>query len=118
MKPAAGLIVVVASLLPGPGLAQPGEPSPAVSSERRLSAEQIEAVLAAAAKKREAIEQHRSPESRAEPLAPAAHGEVGVTIGTGGYREAFGTAVHPLGRDGSAAISFDYAGPGKRRDRR
>jgi hypothetical protein len=35
------------------------------------------------------------------------HGEVGFGIGTGGYREVFGTIVAPLGDDGVLAFSFD-----------
>ena len=46
----------------------------------------------------------------AEDLKPPPRpieGEMGVAIGTGGYREAFGTAVVPLGQDGVAIVSFD-----------
>ena len=32
---------------------------------------------------------------------------MGVSIGTGGYREVFGTAVVPLGQTGTAILSFD-----------
>jgi hypothetical protein len=35
------------------------------------------------------------------------HGEVGVAIGTGGYRSIYGTAVAPLGNDGVFAFSFE-----------
>lgn len=35
------------------------------------------------------------------------HGEMGVAIGTGGYRSVFGTAVMPLGQDGLLALSFE-----------
>jgi hypothetical protein len=35
------------------------------------------------------------------------HGEVGFGIGTGGYREVYGTVVAPLGDDAVLALSFD-----------
>jgi hypothetical protein len=35
------------------------------------------------------------------------HGEVGMAIGTGGYRSTYGTAVVPLGDTGAAAFSFE-----------
>ena len=35
----------------------------------------------------------------------AVHGEVGVSIGTGGYSSIYGTAVAPLGDSGVVAIS-------------
>ncbi len=34
------------------------------------------------------------------------HGEVGVEVGTGGYRSTYGSAVVPLGDTGTAAFSF------------
>lgn len=37
----------------------------------------------------------------------AVHGEVGVAVGTGGYSEAFGTVVAPLGDSGFASLSYD-----------
>jgi hypothetical protein len=35
------------------------------------------------------------------------HGEIGVAVGTGGYRSIYGTAVAPLGNDGVFAFSFE-----------
>jgi hypothetical protein len=35
------------------------------------------------------------------------HGEMGVEIGTGGYRSVFATAVMPLGQDAGMAFSFE-----------
>jgi len=43
-----------------------------------------------------------------EDPAGQIEGELGVAIGTGGYREEFGTAVVPLGKDGTAILSFDH----------
>lgn len=34
------------------------------------------------------------------------HGEVGVAVGTGGYRSAYITSVMPLGENGTLALSF------------
>ena len=69
--------------------------------------------LAQAAAKREAAE--------VEALAPkpGIHGEVGVEVGTGGHRAAFGTAYVPLGKDSGATVTFvTQSGPqyyGRRR---
>ena len=113
MKLAIALIIVAAASIPGQALAQA-----APSSERRLTPEQIEAILAEAAKKREAAEVPLDP-GRAEPVPkPQVHGEVGVAVGTGGYREVFGTAVAPIGNDGAAAISLDFVDWGRRRHKR
>jgi hypothetical protein len=35
------------------------------------------------------------------------HGEVGVAIGTGGYRSVLGSAAMPLGQNGVFAFSFE-----------
>ena len=48
---------------------------------------------------------------------------LGFGVGTGGYREIFGTGIYPIGVDGVAALTFDFvdsgqAGWGKPRDRR
>ena len=119
MKGIAGLIVIAASLLPAPAVAQAGAPPPpAIASEHRLSPEEVESVLADAAKKRQAVEQQPGPDvTEKEPRTPV-HGEVGLTIGNGGHREVFGTGIYPLGDDGVAAISLDYVDLGKRRFKR
>jgi hypothetical protein len=68
---------------------------------QRLSDAQVEQVLAEAAAKREAAE------VAALAPKPGIHGEVGVEVGTGGHRAAYGTAFVPLGSDGSGAtVSF------------
>ncbi len=72
--------------------------APAIAEDaRRLTPAQIEQVLQDAARKR--AEAERAPPPR------AIEGEVGVSIGTGGYREVFGTAVVPVGNDATAIIS-------------
>ena len=73
-------------------------------------------MLAEAAKKREAMPLD-PPTGEQEP-GRQVHGEFGVAIGTGGYREVFGTAIYPMGDDGVAAISLDFIDLGKRRNRR
>jgi len=109
----AALSVIAALLMPAPVLAQAGEPAPAPPAERRLSPEQIEAVLAEAAKKREAARVQLDPAAADQAPRRQVHGEVGVAIGTGGYREAFGTAIYPLGDEGVAAISLDFVDFGR-----
>ena len=88
----------------------PGAPLP---SEIRLSDEEKEKVLeAAAAGKREhavAISEDEAPQP------PQIHGEVGFTLGSDGYRSIYGTAFGPLGGDGFGAISLEGTDFGNRR---
>lgn len=95
------------------------KPAASSSDERRLSAEQVEAILADASAKREAatppvLEEFDGADAQA--ISPV-QGQVGFAIGTGGYREAYGTAIYPLGNDGFAAISLDFIDGGHRRFR-
>jgi len=87
-----------------------------------LTPEQVETVLAEAAKKREASEKRASTTVEIDDLepmrAPPVHGEFGIGIGTGGYREIFGTSIVPIGTNGGAAFSFDFVDFGDRRYRR
>ncbi len=96
------------------------DPAPA-GSERRLTPEQVEAVLADAAAKREASERRAQSTVAIEDLdpmrVPPVHGEFGIGVGTGGYREIFGTGIYPMGTNGGAAISFDFVDFGDRRYR-
>ncbi len=94
------------ALVAAPGVAAD---RPATADVRRLSPVEVEAILDAAAAKREA---------GAAPEARRIEGEIGVAIGTGGYREAFGTAVVPLGQDGTAIVSFDTVDSNRGRVRR
>lgn len=99
------------------------DPAPS-SGEHRLTPEQIEAVLAEAAAKREASEKKALATveiADVEPLRPPPHGEFGIGMGTGGYREIFGSSIIPMGTNGGAALSFDFVDFGNRdilRDRR
>jgi hypothetical protein len=43
------------------------------------------------------------------------HGEVGMEVGTGGYRAMYGTAVVPLGQTGYAQFSFENGQMGRLR---
>jgi hypothetical protein len=86
--------------LPGTALAAPDQPWTPMASEHRLSPDEIEMVLDDAARKREPAQ------SFDDSLPPPIHGEIGFTVGTGGYRSAYGTAVVPLGGDGVAIVSF------------
>ena len=116
MKPVPGLIITAALLTPS--LAQAQASQPATASERRLSPQQIEEVLSEAAKKREATAIQDGPQPIGPSAEPQVHGEVGFAIGTGGYREVFGSAIYPVGDGGAAAISLDFIDLGKRRNRR
>jgi hypothetical protein len=88
-------------LLPGAALAaDPAQPAAPAPAEQRLSADQVEKILDDAARKRELAE------ISTEGTGPAIRGEIGFSVGTGGYRSAFGTAVVPLPGDGVAILSF------------
>lgn len=86
--------------LPGTALAAADQAPSPMTSEHRLSPDQIEKVLDDAARKREPAQ------SFDESLPPPIHGEIGFSIGTGGYRSAYGTAIVPLPGDGVAILSF------------
>ena len=70
------------------------------AGEHRLSPQEVNQILDDAASKREASEVTVPVEKF--PV----HGEVGVTIGTGGYRSVYGTANVGLADDGFASFSF------------
>lgn len=84
--------------------ASPSPPTPPTPPPQRLSQSEIDAVLDRAAD-RPVIDQPVPPPP---PPAPRQiHGEMGVAIGTNGYRAAFGTAAVPLPGDGVAILSFE-----------
>jgi len=100
------LLLVTALALPASAFAAQAQDSIAVdpatlsnSSERRLGDAEIQHILDVAAARREAAEEARINSG------PKVFGEVGFTIGTGGYRSAFGSAYVPMG-DGFASFSF------------
>lgn len=107
------LLLALALLLPttahalAPDAAAPaGSPLP---SEHRLSDEEVDRVLNAATRKRELSEK------LGDRPGLLVQGEVGVSIGTGGYRSAFGTAVVPIAGEGAAILSFDFTDLGTQR---
>ena len=104
------LALALAVLIPAESLAQASSAPLPAESERRLSAEEIEAILAEAARKREAAEARAGT-----AIQPGMTGELAVSVGTGGYREVVGTGLYPLGDEGAALISLDYIDVGKRR---
>lgn len=107
MASARFLSLAVAALLPGAAIASEPAPQPAMPSEHRLTPDEIEAVLADAARKRDgagAPGVAAVPESKT-PSIPI-HGEFGISVGTDGYRAAHGTAVIGLPGSGSAVISL------------
>lgn len=119
MKPVFGTIILAALVSPAVAAAQLPPEAPSTTDERRLTPEQVEAVLAEAAAKQAATQgQIRSELPAAEDdegsLIPPVHGEVGFSVGTGGYREVFGTGIYPLGPDGTAIISLDFVDWGRR----
>jgi hypothetical protein len=93
------ILIATVALLPSAAIA---------SDERRLSPEEVQQVLDKAAQKREAPTLAvAAPLTEEKALPRPIEGEIGVGIGTGGYREVFGTAAVPLGEDRVAIISFD-----------
>ena len=87
--------------LSGASLAAPDQAQSAtgMASEHRLSPAEIETVLDDAARRRELAEPSE------ERLPPPIQGEIGFSVGTGGYRSAYGTAVVPLpGKPGEYSL--------------
>lgn len=80
-------------------------PPAVIADEHRLSPAEVQKVLDSAAISQAVAAQSLDPLNDLPP--PRIEGEMGVAIGTGGYREAFGTAIVPLGKDGEATFSFD-----------
>lgn len=99
-------IILAAVLLFAPAVARAGVVA--------LTPEQVEA-----AKEAGAARNARDAALGQEPSRDrAVHGEVGVAIGTGGYRALYGTAGVPLGEDGFAILSVADERFGKQRFRR
>ncbi len=73
----------------------------------RLSPEEI-AQIGKDAEKRHASEAPLpSDGTAASPATRMVHGEMGFSIGTGGYRSVFGSAIYPLGDQGFVALGFE-----------
>lgn len=88
------LLIVLASLAPVAAQAE----------TIRLTPEQAEAAIEAGAAK-------KARTSQALPDMPqldrGVHGEVGMAIGTGGYRSMYGVVGVPLGDTGGVVLGFD-----------
>ena len=59
-----------------------------------------------------AAEAANGPDSSGAPAVvrdKAPHGEVGFSVGTNGYREAYGVVTMPLGEHGSATVAIDQS---------
>ena len=114
MRPGHFLIAIAAT---SPVTAYAANHAP-IADEHRLSEAEVQKILDTAATKRDAPTIPAPQLPQAKPPARPIESEVGVAIGTGGYREAFGTAVVPLGDDGLAILSFDTVAVGSRYSRR
>ena len=99
--------------LAAPAVAEESPVPAPIASEHRLTPDEVEQVLAEVAAKRASAEKGTAApavETDAEALEPLhpIYGDVGFSIGTGGYRSAFGSALYPIGQDGFAAISLNF----------
>ena len=97
------LILSAAALTSSVANATPDQSAP-LPKEIRLSDEEKEKVLEAAADSKR--DRPAAISAGDSPQPPQIHGEVGLTIGTGGYRSLDGTALVPFD-GGFAAITFD-----------
>lgn len=108
------LLLAAAMLSPSIAYASPNN-APAPSAEIRLSEAEKEKILDAAAAGRGVPSPYQADEADLDDQpARQVHGEVGFTVGTGGYRSAYGTAVVPLDGDGVAIISLGTTDFGSR----
>jgi hypothetical protein len=96
-------LLVASSLSIGVAHAQTAEP--ASGSLVRLTPEQVEAAKEAAAERNMKTAEAGFDTSIMPDRGP--HGEVGIAVGTGGYRSIYGSTVMPLGKDGVLAFSFE-----------
>ena len=106
-------LLVAALMLPAPALAAADQPS-APAGEIRLSDAEKEKVLEAAAARNRQPMVSVADQLDDEPLPPQVHGEVGFSIGTGGFRSAYGVASVPLSGDGFATITLETTDFGSR----
>ena len=81
---------------------------PSTASERRLTPEQVDAILAKTGKRPADAAVGEGPATgitEASPCPTKPHGEMGVEMGSGGYSGTYGAAVVPLGCNAAVAIS-------------
>ena len=100
-----GILLLASLALPGMAVAAPDSAFPSIASAP-IKSKPSSTMPRASASLRDASD---------DALPPPIHGEIGFSIGTGGYRSAFGTAVVPLPGDGAAIFSFgtDRFEPGR-----
>jgi hypothetical protein len=102
------LLLSFAALAAGsPALAQETAPTEEASAHR-LSETEKERLLDEAVERRELLEEALPPPKR------QVRGEVGVAVGSGGFRSIYGVSEVPLGEAGTAIISFENTDWGNR----
>lgn len=100
------ILLIAGALLAIPGIAVAEPAAKGLAAEHRLTEAEIDAVLYAAARRRESGEATGAGANAAAVARPSlVEGEIGFGIGTGGYRSAFGSAYVPLPGQGSLAVS-------------
>lgn len=99
-------LLVPICLLAGAFTASAAIGQSSLSDVRRLSPEEKERILAANSEAdvdAASMSMLGGGGSRSSQI----HGEVGAMVGTGGARGIYGTAIVPLGENGSAILSFE-----------
>ena len=87
------------------GVAQAAPADTPVGNLVSLTPEQVEAAKEAAAERNMKAAALGIDTGAMPDRSP--HGEVGIAVGTGGYRSIYGSTVMPLGKDGVLALSFE-----------
>jgi hypothetical protein len=94
---------------------------PSNASERRLTPDQVDAILAKTGKRPADAAVGEGPATgitEARPCPTKPHGEMGVEMGSGGYSGTYGAAVVPLGCNAAVAISVGTSSSNGRYRRR
>ena len=94
---------------------------PSNASERRLTPDQVDAILAKTGKRPADSAVGEGPATgitEARPCPTKPHGEMGVEMGSGGYSGTYGAAVVPLGCNAAVAISVGTSSSNGRYRRR
>lgn len=101
------LLSLAALAAASPALAQEAAPAEQASAHRLSEAEK-ERLLDEAVERRELLEE------ALPPLKRQVHGEVGLAVGTGGFRSIYAVSEVPIGETGTAIISFENTDWGER----
>lgn len=93
-----------------PATEQPEVPIPGVmpassAAERRLTPQQVDAVLAESARRNHEIAVGTASLAVEQPCPTKPHGEMGVEAGTGGYSSIYGATTIPLGCHAAVSIA-------------